>query len=70
MKKHSINKGNALNDMILTVSLILAVIFTELFMHATRICAGPYKVPSFFIVCFIFIKIVYHAMRAFLRKFL
>ena len=69
MAKHEINKENVINDIILTVSLIISVLFVKFVMWITKLDTSEYENIIFFVSSFICIKLIYNiAMHNIVRK--
>ena len=66
----NINKEKMINDIVLTVSLILSVILVRIIMTFINADISQYKNAVFFISTFIVIKILYNVMMRIIRKFI
>lgn len=56
--KHEINKSNMINDIVLTISLIISVIIAELIITAGNVTDN--KAAIFFLLTFVLIKLTYN----------
>ena len=65
---HQINKSNMVNDIILTLSLIISVSIVKLFMIITNLTSSQYESTIFFNTCFIMIKTIYFSLTALYKR--
>ena len=66
MKETKIDKFNMINDIVLTLSLIISVIITELILNSSN-CKD--KSIPFFILNFVLIKITYNKFSKFVKLY-
>lgn len=57
---HKINKEKVLNDIVLTISLIVSVLLIRFIMHISGIENTDYRNAFFFVSSFICIKLIYN----------
>lgn len=67
MAKHEINKSNMINDIVLTISLIISIILVELIMYIGSVNENQTFV--FFILIFVLIKITYNGFSRIVRMY-
>ena len=66
--KRELNKNEMVNDISLTISLILSFIAAQIIMEYIHLRESEYKVIIFFVLFFICIKFSYHTILAIVRK--
>ena len=69
-KPNNIDKLKMINDIILTLSLIISVCLVRLLMSIFHANLSPYRNSIFFISTFIAIKILYNVTMRIIRKFI
>ena len=68
LNHNNVNKEKMINDIVLTISLILSVILVRIIMTFMNVNTSQYKNAIFFISTFIAIKILYNMVMRIIRK--
>ena len=65
---HEINKASMINDIILTISLIISFIIVKSVMYVTKLNTLENEGIIFFVSSFIMIKIIYFSLTRLVRS--
>ena len=66
--KHEIDKNNMINDIILTLALVVSIVLTELTMLFTNFVDHEYETAIFLVLIFIFVKLTYNGFNMVLKS--
>lgn len=61
--RHEIDKQSMMNDIILTIALIISLAIVTVISHIIDLYESNYKLPVFAIITFILVKLFYNAIH-------